>query len=91
MKVSSSHIRWLLVLLPCAIALCSLMGCKSVTLSKAELYDHTGRYALAADSYYTLYRRTSRKKPERRAYLPSKLRRITDDWATHPVRSTATT
>ena len=71
MKVSSSHIRWLLVLLPCAMALYSLMGCKSVTLSKAELYDHTGRYALAADSYYTLYRRTSRKKPERRAYLAS--------------------
>ncbi|MDD6928462.1 MAG: OmpA family protein [Porphyromonas sp.] len=72
MKVSSSHIRWLLVLLPCAMALCSLMSCKSVTLSKAELYDHTGRYALAADSYYTLYRRTSRKKPERRAYLAFK-------------------
>ncbi len=50
MKVSSSHIRWLLVLLLCAMALCSLIGCKSVTLSKAELYDHTGRYALAADS-----------------------------------------
>lgn len=72
MKVSPSHIRWLVVLLLCTTWLLSLVGCKSVTLSKAELYDQTGRYSLAAESYYTLYRRTSRKKPERRAYLAYK-------------------
>ena len=61
--------RQLLALLVCVATLLSVVGCKSITLSKAELYSHTGRYSLAADSSYTLYRRTSRRKPERRAYL----------------------
>ncbi len=56
---------WLILLL-------LLSGCKVAKIKDAELADKAGRYALAADIYNRIYRATTRKEPERKAYVAFK-------------------
>lgn len=47
-------------------------SCKGLSLKEVEAFHRQEKYAAAADGYYALYQKTSRKRPERRAYFAFK-------------------
>lgn len=51
------------------LLLLSESACRSSKIKEAELADRAGRYAEAGELYQRLYRTTTRKEPERKAYF----------------------